>query len=190
MHAVRNSQLLTFRCPRTSLPAVCRIHFSITSVRCWLLSFCYITDAWHGKQKSVTVQCKVRRYYESPSRQQKNEGEKNLSAFHAESPSLHLYTLPSAVPLQNISRRRWSVMTLTSQVCINIICNRNFENPARAWSSSELFLVHTAVMGSTVKFLSLVTLIIVITDHDMVLCQNEWKREADGANSSEYIYMY
>ena len=51
-------------------------------------------------------------------------------------------------------------------------------------------VVHTAVMGSTVKFLSLVTLIIVITDHDMVLCQNEWKREADGANSSEYIYMY
>jgi len=31
MHAVRNGQLLTFRCPGTSLPAVCRIRFSIAS---------------------------------------------------------------------------------------------------------------------------------------------------------------
>jgi len=39
----------------------------------------------------VTVQCKARRYYESPSRQQKNEGEKNFPHFaHRD----HHYTPP------------------------------------------------------------------------------------------------
>jgi len=60
-------------------PAVCRIHFAIASFWCQLLLFCYIT--WHGKQRSVTAQCKARWYYESPSRQQKNEGEKIFPHF-------------------------------------------------------------------------------------------------------------
>ena len=88
MHAVRNGQqLLTFRCPGTSSPAVCRIRFSIASLRCRLLWFYH---GWHGKQKSVTVQCKARQYYESPSRQQKNEGEKNFPRFARRD---HHYTL-------------------------------------------------------------------------------------------------
>ena len=49
----------------------------------------------------MTVQCNARWYYESPSRQQRNEGKKkNFPRC--------LYTLPSAVavPLQNSLRRR------------------------------------------------------------------------------------
>jgi len=47
------------------------------------------------------VQCKAQWYYESPSRQLKNEGEK------IEIGAMHLYTLPSAVAvrLQNTSHR-------------------------------------------------------------------------------------
>jgi len=40
-------------------------------------------------QKSVTVQCKARGNYESPSRQQKYQGEKNFSALRPERSSLH-----------------------------------------------------------------------------------------------------
>ena len=52
-------------------------------------SFVLLCHGWHGKQKSVTVQCKARWYYKSPSRQQKNEGRKNFSVLRVERPSLH-----------------------------------------------------------------------------------------------------
>ena len=74
MRAVRNGQLLTFRCPGTSSnssPAVCWIRFSIASLWYRLL----LGHGWHRKQKSVTVQCKAQWYYKSPSRRVKNEGE-------------------------------------------------------------------------------------------------------------------
>ena len=78
MHEVRNGQLLTFRCPRTSSdssPAVCQIRFSIASLQYRRLLFCYVMDDTESRNQ-VTVQCKARRYYKSPSRQLKNEGEK------------------------------------------------------------------------------------------------------------------
>jgi len=43
----------------------------------------------YGKQKSVTVQCKAQRYYESPSRQLKNESDFFFSALRAEKSALH-----------------------------------------------------------------------------------------------------
>ena len=62
----------------------------IVSLRCGLLLFYH---GWHGKQKSVTVQCKARWYYESPSRQQKNEGEKIFPCFaRRDGTSVSLYT--------------------------------------------------------------------------------------------------
>ena len=51
MHAVRNGQLLTFCCPGTSSPAVCRIRFSIASLRCRLLLFCYVTDDMESRSQ-------------------------------------------------------------------------------------------------------------------------------------------
>ena len=56
----------------------------------------------------MTVQCRARWYYKSPSREQKNEGEKNFATFRTERPiTTHLYSLPLAVavPLQNTLRR-------------------------------------------------------------------------------------
>ena len=44
--------------------------------------------------------------------------------------------------------------------------------------------VHTAVMCSSVKILSVTTLCIVVTN--VALCQNEWKRRSDDSNTSEY----
>ena len=60
---------------------------------------------WKAEVSDSAV-CKARRYYNSPSRQQKNEGE--IFFFRAS----RLYTLSSAVavPLQNTSRRRCSLI--------------------------------------------------------------------------------
>ena len=60
------------------------------------------------KAESNTVQYKARRCHESPSRQLKNEGEKNFHTLHGQISTSRLYSLPSAVaiPLQNSSRRR------------------------------------------------------------------------------------
>jgi len=51
LYAVRNGQLLMFRCPGTSSPAVCRIRFSIVSLWCRLLSFCYITEDMESRSQ-------------------------------------------------------------------------------------------------------------------------------------------
>ena len=54
MQLIRNSQLLMFCCPGTSSdssPAVCRIRFSIASLRYRLLSFCYVTDDMESRSQ-------------------------------------------------------------------------------------------------------------------------------------------
>ena len=99
-------QLLTFLCPETSSPAVCRIGFSISSLRCRLLSFCYITDDMESRSQ---WQCSAK--HDGTTRahpdKRKVKVKRFFRALHGETFTTHLYTLPSAVavPFQNTSRR-------------------------------------------------------------------------------------
>ena len=105
MHAVRNRQLLTFRCPRTtsdSSPAVRWIHFSIVS----LLSFCYVTDDMESRSQ---WQCSIK--HDGAMRAHPDSWKMKVKIFSMLRRDRHyapLYTLPSAlaIPLQNTSRRR------------------------------------------------------------------------------------
>ena len=79
MQLIQNDQQLTFCCPGTSSdssPAVCRIRFSLASLRYRLLSFCYVTD---DMESSSQGQCSAK--HSGTSRQQKNEGEKIFPRF-------------------------------------------------------------------------------------------------------------
>ena len=108
MHAVRNGQLLTFRCPGTSSPAVCRIRFSIASLRCRLLSFCYITDDMESRSQ---WQCSAKHNGTTRARpdNRKMKVKKFFRALCRETVTTCLHTLPLAVaiPLQDTSRRCW-----------------------------------------------------------------------------------
>jgi len=107
MHAVRNGQLLTFRCPGTSSPAVCRIRFSIASLRCRLLSFCYITNDMESRSQ---WQCSAK--HDGTTRAHPDNRKMKVKTFFLRfawraTITTHLYTLPLAVaiPLQNTSHR-------------------------------------------------------------------------------------
>ena len=108
MHAVRNGQLLTFRCPGTSSPAVCWIRFSIASLQCRLHSFCYITNDMKSRSQ---WQCSVK--LDGTTRAHPDNRKMKVKTFFLRfarraTITTHLYTLPSAVavPLQNTSHRR------------------------------------------------------------------------------------
>jgi len=105
MHAVRNGQPLTFRCPGTSSPAVCWIHFAIASLWCRLLSFfcMYITDDMESRSQ---WQCSAK--HDRTTRAHLDNRNMKVNFFFPcfAQRDFHytpLYTLPSsvAIPLQN-----------------------------------------------------------------------------------------
>jgi len=104
MQLIRNGQLLTFCCPGTSpnsSPAVCRIRFSIASLRYRLLLFCYVMDDTESRSQG---QCSAKQNSTTRSHpdNRKIKAKNFFRALRREITTTCLYTLPSAVavPLQ------------------------------------------------------------------------------------------
>jgi len=113
------------------LPSI-QIRYSIVSHRYRLVLFC--CHEWHRKQKSVTVHCKAWRYYESPSRQLKDEGKIFFRPSRRDIHPTCLYTLPLAVavPLQNTSHRCWTYSLLVGVACLWLVATAHLVD--KFWS--------------------------------------------------------
>ena len=103
-----------FRCPGTSSPAVCRIRFSIVSLRCRLLSFCYIVDDMESRsqwQLSAKHNGTMRAHPDNRKMKVKKIFPHFTWGDHHYTPLYTAFGMAVAVPLQNTSCWRCNYRT-------------------------------------------------------------------------------